>query len=209
MSSGKAAPRVTTWWHPGFGRRATPAWKVSVGSYFILFILGWRSARRWLPARAEESCRRRTWCHASSSQIISKFPLGRDAPDAVGFVVQHIAEMAVADRQRQVFIDDIGGVNGPPVTLNPHQVANGFVIGRLLFVFRRQCEAAGDKHDDVAFKDKIVSVREPAESIPDGFRGATAEFEQDRARQLREQFRGVEREVRAFVIGNVGDRKSV
>ena len=115
-------------------------------------------------------------------------------------MVQHVTEMAIAHRKCQVFVDDVGRVDCPPVILHPHEVASGFVIRRLLLVFRRQCEVAGDEHHHVAFKGEVVFVGESAQPIPDGFRGAAAHFEQHWPRQLREQFRSEERKVRAIVV---------
>ena len=54
--------------------------------------------------------------------LVSEFPFGCDAPNAIGLVIQNIAKVAVADSQCQVFVDDISGIQCPPVIFDANQV---------------------------------------------------------------------------------------
>ena len=117
----------------------------------------------------------------------SEFEFVGDAPQAVGRVVQHVAEMAVARGDREMVVDDVGGVEGPPVRLGFHQAADGLILVRFLPVFGCQSEIASEKQDGVSLKDIFVVVREAEQADMRGFGRTDAGVQQERSREGLEQ----------------------
>jgi hypothetical protein len=52
-------------------------------------------------------------------QAGSELIFGGDAPGPIGLVIQNLAEVAVAEGDSPVSIDDVGRINRPPITGAP------------------------------------------------------------------------------------------